>query len=670
MPEILPYPTENNPSISDDNPPPPPGLAIPPIPPPFPFPFPFPRIRSVRTGAWLVNYTPVGSTLVAYDGTIRVEAIAGGRRASGDLYQRPTIRIPFPVPRTIMLSPPNPANGIPIQPIRQYRYYLRITKILENITFGTSFDLGLQMFLFTPTSGGSGTWSPAPTAAINCTATMTWIPAPAGYPSSGDYLEGDLKQDGTNTILGRFKMGWLSQYFRKAVVEIDTVAGSEQPLESGNGHNWQTVGDSMGYDLKIHLSERDVLPPSGDGWSDSEMNDAMIKHREAVNLDLEWHYHILAVHLIDSTPRGIMYDSGATDSDHIPREGLGISTHWIIDQGWGTVSGVRFGLAKAPHFRTAVHELGHALGLYHNTIDLGYMNTSDVIARAGTAALPFPANIKWAFADNDLKRLRHFPDIFIRPGGVPFGEANDVNPPLTPDDRALMLDMPELKLEVTPVLTEVPIGAPVRVELKLTNTSDVEVTIPGRIDLKSSCVHGVVKDASGTARSFRSIIGCVDEEPLTQLAPKDSVMKSLTLLRGGDGALFPMSGVSEISVTLRWDLPSAGEAGAQPSAIVIGSTTVFITGASSASHAEAAHKVLTCPDAHLVLALGSTHLTTGFEAVEAAVANDVLCKHWNVVKAKALAKAGKKENGTRLLGGKHECVMSHDEKKKLELLLK
>jgi hypothetical protein len=230
--------------------------------------------------------------------------------------------------------------------------------------------------------------------------------------------------------------------------------------------------------------------------------------------------------------------------------------------------------------------------------------------------------------------------------------------------------MPDLRLMITPLLTEIPLGAPVRVELNLTNNSDSAVTIPARIDMKSTCIRGVVKDPSGTLRSFRSIIGCVDEEPLVELGPKKSVAKSLTLLRGGDGPLFPSSGVSEIAVTLRWALPSTGEAGPMPDAVVQGSTAVFITGANTGAHAKAAYKVLTTPDTHLVLALGGTHLSSGIEAIETAVGNDLLGPHWSVVNAKALAKVGRKEYGRKLLEGKEQCVMSVDEKKKLERLLK
>ena len=134
--------------------------------------------------------------------------------------------------------------------------------------------------------------------------------------------------------------------------------------------------------------------------------------------------------------------------------------------------------------------------------------------------------------------------------------------------------------------------------------------------------------------------------------------------------MFPICGVSEVSVTLRWALPSAGEADPLPEAEVQGNTTMFITGAHSGPHVKAAHMVLTTPDAHLVLALGGTHMKLGLEAVETAVGNDVLGPQWSVVKAKALAKAGKKENGRQHLGGKEESIMSGDEKEKLQTLLK
>ena len=264
-------------------------------------------------------------------------------------------------------------------------------------------------------------------------------------------------------------MGWLSKYFRKATVEIDTVAGSEQPTTSAAGHNWTTVGDSIGWQLNVVLSDTNVAEASGASWSNAEMHAAMLARRAATNLDAEWRYHVVAVKNIDATPRGIMYDNGGTDSNNVPREGIGIASHWIIDPGWGTVSGLRFGTAAAPYFRTAVHEIGHAMGLYHNTADFGFMCTSDVIAAGATPANPFPGNISWAYHADNLKQLRHYPDPFVRPGSVAFGEASNATPPITPTDLEMEVD--GLELEVTPLLAEVPLGAPVRVNYRLINNA-------------------------------------------------------------------------------------------------------------------------------------------------------------------------------------------------------
>jgi len=128
---------------------PPPPVAL-----PRPEPFPPVHLRSVRAGCWLVNYTPTGSSVVSFDGTLRVEAHSAGRTASGDLYQRPVILLPFPPgpPHPILLPGPNPANGVPILSRSRYRFYLRVTQILENFTFGNSFQLGFEMWRFTAPS--------------------------------------------------------------------------------------------------------------------------------------------------------------------------------------------------------------------------------------------------------------------------------------------------------------------------------------------------------------------------------------------------------------------------------------------------------------------------------------------------------------------------------------
>jgi hypothetical protein len=521
----------------------------------------------------------------------------------------------------VLLPGPNPAKGIPILQRSRYRYYLRITQILEKFTTGTSFALGFEMWRYS----APNTW----TREGAFTAQMAWIGAPPGYPSSSDYLEGDVK-NAAGTVVGRLKMGWVSKSYRRASVEIDAVAGVERPVNNGAGVGWAQVFNTLGFDVTVTLSDTDVAEPSGPGWSDAEMHAAMLARRDPISLDTEWRYHILCVKLIDSTPRGIMYDVGGTDSNNVPREGVGISTHWIIPDTptWGLVRGQRFGAAAAPFFRTAVHELGHALGLYHTTVDNGYMNTTDVIAASATPATPFPNNIKWAFADVNLTQLRHYPDVFVRPGGSAFGTASTTTPAISPADR--QVEVPGLTLEVTPLLAQVPIGAPVRVGIRLVNSGDTPQRVPARLSLKTDFVRGWVRGPSDALRSFRPVIVCIEDQPMQELQPGEAIADSLTLLRGSEGALFPSSGLHEIGVEVHWDID-------EMEATVTGSTTVLVTGAQDAEHAAAAHHVLATPDAHLVLVLGGDHLPDGIAAIEAAVANPVLRPHFAVIEAKRLA---------------------------------
>jgi hypothetical protein len=619
------------------------------------------RPRSVKCGCYLVAFKPTGSPFVVYDGTMRVECHSAGRTASGDLYQRKTIFGGHP-PRIMLGKPPNPAKGIPILPRDRYRYYLRITQILEGTIIGNSFVLGFEMWRFTKNPGGwssGGTW----TNEGAFTAKMKWMPAPFGYPSKRNYLEGDVKNAG-GTIVGRLTMGWVSGYLRKATVEVDRVNASEAPMNNGAGVDWKAVGDGIGWQLAAVESQTNLTEPSGEFWSNAECHAEMLARRDQSNLDVEWRYHILGIRRLDATERGIMYDNGATDSNNVPREGCACSTHWIIpdEDEWGLARNQRFGSVSAAYFRTAVHECGHAMGLYHNTVDFGFMNTTDVIAAGGTPATPFPTNIQWSFAADDEMRLKHMPDIYVRPGGTPFGTAY-ASTPISPAD--MVAEAEGLRLEVTPLLTSVPIGAPVRVDVKLTNVSYEPMTVPASLSLKDGFVKGQVTGPTGDVRTFSPLVLCLEDEQMTVLQPGESIGDSLTLLRGGQGALFPTAGPHRVMVQAFWDME-------EMQVMVSGSADIMVTPAENDAHAKAALKVLTTPDTLLTLVFGGDHLDQGIAAVKSALDNGVLRPHFAFVEAKRLAERfGKRKPKMKEVSDllSEDAVMSSAEIKKAAKLV-
>ena len=605
----------------------------------------WPRFRSLREGCYLIRYSPFQTwpATLHYDGTMRVEREGRNTIASGDLYLHRYLHILRHLPQLmarrlergdISLQPelrsilrvlpfePNPANGIPIFARSRYRYYLCVTQILEWATLGNSFTLGFEMHRF---DHSTNTWSNEGAF----TARMTWTTAPPGYPSSSDYLTGQVKNS-NGTVVGNLTMGWVSEYFRRAVIEIDRVSHSETPVDNGGGIDWRGIFEEVGWDIEVDVSDTSVTEPDPndpDGfWSNAELHQEMLNWRDSSNLDVEWRYHLLCVRRLSYTSRGVMYDAYGGDSNNIPREGAGISSHWMIPNTatWGLVSGLRFGTATGPYFRTAVHEIGHAQGLYHNTVDNGIMNTTGTIAGNAVPPEQFPENVQWSHASDDQKRLRHMPDIWVRPGGFPFGQSYNTAP-ISPDD--MCEEAPGLEVQVSALLDTVPLGAPVRVYFSLVNNTDQSLPVPASLSLKAGHVKGSVIDSNGTVRVFQSLILCIEEDELRLLEPGVSMAHSLTLLRGPQGALFPCSGVHKVVVEVSWDIRGIKIA-------VRGETSVMVTPPLNEAHARAAHILLSTPDSLLTLAIGGDHLKEGVEAIKAGIDDPVLRPHYAIVEAK------------------------------------
>ena len=436
-----------------------------------------PLIHSVRCGCWLISYRPSGAPLVAFDGTLRVECHSAGRTASGDLYQRPVIilrhsRSPSAPPRSgpgrssqrpILLSGPNPANGIPILPrVPAIATMSGSRSCPSSSTSAASFTLGFELWRFT----APNSWA----LELTLTAQMTRMTAPTGYPSPSDYAEGDVKNAG-GTVVGRLTMGWLSSYFRRCTVEIDTVNGSEQPTNSGVGHTWQSVMDAVGWQVNVQLSDTNVAEASGASWSDAEMHAAMLARRSATNLDTEWRYHVLAVKNIDSTPRGIMYDVGRHRLEQCAarRRRHRLALDHRPDLGHG----------RRPAVRHRARTLLPYRGARARARAWACSTTSPISASCARAtSSPTPARpqlrspaismvipSRQPEAAPPLSRTRSSGPAVSRSAAPP-----STTPPITPTD--LEVDVGGLELEVSPLLAEVPLGAPVRVGINLVNRGD------------------------------------------------------------------------------------------------------------------------------------------------------------------------------------------------------
>jgi hypothetical protein len=456
----------------------------------------------------------------------------------------------------------------------------------------------------------------------------------------------------------------ISEHFvRKAKVKIDTDDNIPLPLDNGvkqhdskDYHDWTKVFRECKWDLQTEPSKHDpTINPNNEAlkktWTDEELHRKMTGlPKSEAKPDGEWKYHLLCVGRFANTQyqRGVMYDIGGGDLNQEPREGAAIAAGWsLADSKWkerweGLKDSDYFYQAKGLYFRTAAHEIAHAMGLEHNHETRQLMNTTDALEEQSRTELQaafeelatssaqlerfretmtnvdepqrrtlrqliqarndealerlkeasFPGNIKWTFSDREKDHLQHAPDVMVRPGTFVEGSIAGFG-----DARLKWAEGLELRLK--PLLASVPRGAPVRVRLTLRNVSDRDLQVPLTLHLKSGHVDGTVTGPGGEpVRPFYPLLRGMDSDRLHTLHPGEELHHWMTLLRGHEGALFTRAGDHTIKVRVSWHLPGS-------SVYLDNETHVQVEAGADALHQLAALSLLDSPSAFLGLVTGS-----------------------------------------------------------------
>ena len=593
-------------------------------------------------------------------GTMRVEKTDHGYLASGDLYHSESESDP--------LGLHIQGEGIPWFPIKNYRFYLKVQRFQVSLGSGDALEVGFQTYEF---DARKGTFDRGGlfTALLKLSSSHG-----EGLPNVEVYDGPVVNRKGRAT--GSLRLEWISSAYRRARIGIHSGSSLPRPMASENGCEWKTVfgASQLNWEFDVTPEPAPELD-SGDNehrWTLAQLHQATLKLRERVKHPAgDWQYDLLCVSRIEGAgyERGVMFDWGAVDVNHFPREGAALAAGWPIPEAWGQADGTVFGQQKSAYFRAAVHEMGHAMGLDHNYADNGFMNTTDVIVDK-SASLPvarrFPTNIDWRFHPRDRHALNHGPDIAIRPGGLPWESSGRTMNELLglPGDQSV--SSPQLQLAILPPLDDLPLGAPVRLEIHLINRGPAPAYVPSNIALTAGVLRGSAKAPDGTVRTIRPLAIGNSDPTLQSISPGERVSSSVTLLRGSEGPLFPISGRYEIELTVGWFAHGRGRRTTGRMDITVGSMP------QNPVDAELTRQLLNEPEVMLALIMPGDVWKNGNNLIErvADSSDSKLARHYRYFYAKRWAhpSSGRIPDYCKALKWveQRDCVLTSAEAKRVE----
>lgn len=526
---------------------------------------------TLKEGCYTLHFVPTGAKLwsTRFRGTLRVETVANGVRTSADLYSYRILGdiITKPLPPLEVLQAASVADEaadtggtVPIYRRRSYHSYLKGTgarlTVLTPAGAPCWFSLDFDEFVYDhPATGFSGSFNTTANRSIRYVLRKTGVP---------DLYAGEAFVG--HTKIGVVSVRWISAFYRRADLQIHTLAGATTPPAVG-ASTFATIWADAGWDLRVTDNGQVPLPPELAGqdingaWSEANLHTLMstVAGYNPGVLDSMWRVHLVAVPARLGESRGIMFDSSlGADPNSVPREGSATFSH----DGYPATDTPHYDSAanqqqrNVPRafLRSAAHEVGHAFNQIHQGFENGNDNSimtptpsvATVLGLAGT----FPDDINLGFNPTVKKHLRHLPDPAVRPGAMDFfGSA--VSAPEAAD--VAWLDTAEVTLDFS---TRTPaLGEPVELSFHLNNAAAVPLPVPATLDTESMTVRINVTDPSGRITFLRpERVNSCPRVTLEELAPGESVSGTVTLFWGRDGFAFEAPGRHAVQVILLWNV--------------------------------------------------------------------------------------------------------------------
>ena len=373
----------------------------------------------------------------------------------------------------------------------------------------------------------------------------------------------------------------ISDYFRQTQFEIDYEEGIERwltyktdslPRPAGVAAEELTLEKSFGRaGIEVSRSSQvNEVSDTGAGfnarWSETELHDAMLNNWSR-NEGAPWAMWVFLANHFEDTPGfvtfGIMFDT----IGNFQRSGTAVFSQSIVDfYPLGIPN--RDAIIQRHHFRTLIHEIGHAYNLLHSwQKTFGTPWISSVLNEPDARSFmnypnryPGGEDAYWddfafRFSDQELLFLRHAPETFVNMGTANFATNNAETAPT----RELMQELNNLEPERATLKLELRVNKkrpifqymePVALELKLTNISNKPRSVEKTILKDIGHMTIIITRNQSETKQYRSYAHpCYAQESIT-LQPGKSLYSSIFLSAGSLGWYLTDPGSYEVTVAL------------------------------------------------------------------------------------------------------------------------